>query len=84
MSSPNLQVSCTLADLAVGQAGLVERLELPEADSRRLMEMGFLPGTEVRLSRKTPFGDPSIYRIDDAHIGLRRETALLIHVRRVG
>jgi len=71
----------TLADLKPGQSGLVERLELDEGDARRLMELGFLPGATVQLSRRTPFGDPSVYRIDDADIGLRRETAAKIHLR---
>lgn len=71
----------TLADLRVGQSGHVDRLELDERDARRLMELGFLPGTVVQLSRRSPFGDPSVYRIDDADIGLRRETARRIVLR---
>ena len=71
----------TLADLKLGQSGLVERLELDEGDARRLMELGFLPGASVQLSRRSPFGDPSVYRIDDADIGLRRDTAVRIFLR---
>ena len=65
----------SLSDLSPGRKALIARLDLPEADARRLMELGFLPGSSVELSRRSPFGDPSVFRIDDAEIALRRETA---------
>lgn len=65
----------TLADLQVGQSGRVESLAMEDRDARRLMELGFLPGAIVQLSRRSPFGDPSVYRIDDADVALRRKTA---------
>jgi len=68
----------SLADLPKGRKALISRLDLPEPDARRLMELGFLPGSTVELSRRSPFGDPSVFRIDDAEIALRRETARLI------
>ncbi|MBI1358002.1 MAG: ferrous iron transport protein A [Acidobacteria bacterium] len=71
----------SLADLKPGVQGLIERLDLPEPDARRLMELGFLPGSHVQLSRRSPFGDPSVFRIDDAEIALRRETAVHILLR---
>lgn len=71
----------SLADLPRGRKALIARLDLPEADARRLMELGFLPGSTVELSRRSPFGDPSVFRIDDAEIALRRETARHIFLR---
>ena len=64
-----------LADLRQGEAGILHRLELPEDEARRLMELGFLPGSEVLYSRSAPGGDPRVYRVDGADIALRRETA---------
>ncbi len=80
MSSASAAIQC-LADLEVGQSGVVDRIELPPADARRLMELGFLPGSSVLLSRRTPFGDPTVFRIDDSDIALRRETAERIVLR---
>lgn len=80
MSSASAAVE-SLADLAVGQSGVVDRLELPPADARRLMELGFLPGSSVLKSRRTPFGDPTVFRVDDSDIALRRETAERIVLR---
>jgi ferrous iron transport protein A len=45
------------------------------------MELGFLPGATVLMSRRSPFGDPSVFRIDDSEIALRRETARHIRLR---
>jgi ferrous iron transport protein A len=73
----------SLADLSPGRKALISRLDLPEPDARRLMELGFLPGSAVELSRRSPFGDPSVFRVDDAEIALRRETASRILLRPV-
>ena len=70
-----------LSDLQPGQSGTVDRLELADDDARRLMELGFLPGARVLLSRRSPFGDPSVFRIDDSEVALRRETARHIVLR---
>ena len=40
-------LSATLVDLRRGDAAILERIDLPGDDARRLMEMGFLPGTRV-------------------------------------
>lgn len=41
----------SLADLPTGQRCILDRLDLPEDISRRLMELGFLPGNEVVPAR---------------------------------
>lgn len=64
-----------------GQSGTVDRIDLADEDARRLMELGFLPGALVLMSRRSPFGDPSVFRIDDSEIALRRETARHIVLR---
>lgn len=70
-----------LADLREGEAGVVERLDLPADVARRLMEMGFLPGAEVTAARSAPGGDPRVFRVDGSEIALRRETAQHIRLR---
>lgn len=42
------------------------------------MELGFLPGAQVRYVRRSPFGDPRVFLIDGSEVALRRETALQI------
>ena len=74
----------TLADLPHGRGGVVDRLDLPENDARRLMELGFIPGHSVIFTNRSPFGDPRVYLVDGAEVALRRDTALHIVLRAVG
>jgi len=61
----------------------VESFDLPEDVSRRLMELGFLPGHPVKAGRSAPGGDPRVFEVDGSEIALRRETAKKITVKRV-
>jgi DtxR family Mn-dependent transcriptional regulator len=50
---------------------------------RRLLDVGILPGTEIRAEISAPSGDPTAYRVRGAAIALRREQADLIQVERI-
>jgi Fe2+ transport system protein FeoA len=65
----------TLADLAPGEEGVLDGIELPGPDARRLMELGFVPGMRVRAAGAAPGGDPRVFRVDGSEIALRRETS---------
>ena len=71
----------TLAQLAEGESGILERLELPEDIARRLMELGFLPGHVIVPARSAPGGEPRVYRVDGSEVSLRRETAARLILR---
>jgi ferrous iron transport protein A len=64
-----------LTQLKRGESGILDRLELPEDDARRLMELGFLPGHAVTPGHSAPGGDPRVFRVDGTEVALRRETA---------
>src|SRR5947209_19481124 len=70
-----------LAELRPGEQAILEKLELPEDDARRLMELGFLPGHTVTPALAAPGGDPRVFRVDGSEIALRRETAARMLVR---
>jgi ferrous iron transport protein A len=72
----------TLADLRTGQRCILDRLELANDLSQRLMELGFLPGNEVTLGRRAPGGGPSVYRVDGSEVALRSDTARHLFIRR--
>ena len=81
-------VLTTLDALLAGQSGTVIHLAPgSQADagvdvSRRLMELGFVPGEQVRmLKRGMPGGDPMAVRVGDATFALRRFEAALISIR---
>ena len=64
-----------LTELKPGEAGVLEKLDLPEADAQRLMEMGFVPGHSVTRGLSAPGGDPRVFRVDSSEVALRRDTA---------
>lgn len=72
----------SLADLAKGQAGVVVavRDDGDPAVARRLVDLGFAPGTEVRMLRRAPLQDPVVFRVAGYDIALRRVQASCIKV----
>lgn len=44
----------TLAELRNGEEGILDRLDLPDDIARRLMELGFLPETQLFLPEPPP------------------------------
>ena len=71
----------TLSDLRRGDAAVLDRIDLPGEDARRLMELGFLPGTRITAGLSAPGGDPRVFQVDGSEIALRRETAVRLKVR---
>jgi ferrous iron transport protein A len=80
----------TLDCLAAGQSGTVIHLapcvsEPGEGQvdlSRRLMELGFVPGERIRmLKRGVPGGDPLAVKVGESTFALRRFEAALISIQ---
>jgi len=80
-SNPPEAQAATLVDLRRGDAAILDRIDLPRDDARRLMELGFLPGTRVIAGFSAPGGDPRVFQVDGSEIALRRETARRLKVR---
>ena len=71
----------SMADLRMGERGILDRLDLPEELARRLMELGFLPGHEVIPARRAPGGGPRVFRVDGSEVALRHDTAAKLFLR---
>lgn len=69
-----------LAELDIGQSGIIQDVPGSHPTARRLMDLGFLPGTAVTVMHRAPFGDPVIFKLRGYQIGLRRHEASLIKV----
>ena len=54
------------------------------AVKRRLIDMGLTPGTEVKLVKIAPFGDPLELRLRGYELSLRKEDAAQIRIRPLG
>lgn len=70
----------SIADLKVGEKGTICCFK-DEEMSLKLLEMGCLPGTVVKVSCKAPFGDPVCIRVSGYALSLRKEEAATIMIR---
>ena len=70
--------------LGPGQQGEVEAVEVEPPLATRLADLGFCPGTTVRVVRRAPLGDPVLYELRGYRIALRRREASRIRVRMAG
>ncbi|HEU24188.1 MAG: FeoA domain-containing protein [Athalassotoga sp.] len=62
---------------------IIVESDLPDAFRSRLMGLGWLPGREIKVLRKAPFGDPTIYLVDSTEISLREDDSKFIKVEPV-
>jgi len=69
-----------LADTPIGCVSIVERVGGERSFRRRLMELGLVPGTRVRLVGVAPLGDPMQLLIRGCNLSIRRSEALCITV----
>ncbi len=60
--------------LKPGETAKIRSLK-ESAVSAKLLEMGVLPGKEIRLIRKAPGGSPLYFAIDGHYVALRVEEA---------
>jgi ferrous iron transport protein A len=84
LSGNKVQVETVLAslvDLRKGDAAVLDHIDLPGDEARRLMELGFLPGSRITAGLSAPGGDPRVFQVDGSEIALRRETAKLLKVK---
>ena len=64
-----------LRDLPPGQSARLAQIGGDRPFRRRLMEMGFLPGTVVRIVRRVDIADLLEIEVRGSHISLRRSEA---------
>ena len=77
-SLPLAQLS--LADLAPGSSARVVAVDPQSPIGRRLLDLGFVAGTEVHVLRRAPLGDPVEYELRGYRVCLRRSEAARIAV----
>lgn len=70
----------SLADIPLGATATISRVDGPRAFRRRLLEMGLVPGVEVRVVTIAPFGDPLRIEIRGGQWSIRRAEAAEIEV----
>mgnify|MGYP000607288126 CR=1 FL=1 len=70
----------SLDSLQQGQAATILQFEGDDAATRRLMELGLLPGEPVELIGRAPFGDPLAVLIRGTRIALRVRDARRVQI----
>lgn len=69
-----------LANLPVGKTAKVLSIDGNTPITKRLMEMGVVPGVAVRLVKSAPFGDPLEIRVRGYNLAMRKSEAQTIEV----
>lgn len=69
-----------LSDMKTGEEGKISQVGGSGQIHRRLLDMGVIPKTTVKVERVAPMGDPIWIRLKGYHLSLRREEAANIYV----
>jgi ferrous iron transport protein A len=69
----------TLGELKIGDKAIIKSFNNAKL-ALRLLEMGCLPGEEVKVMSSTPMGDPIIIELNAGLYALRLENAKEIEV----
>jgi ferrous iron transport protein A len=70
----------TLANLTIGAEAKVVKVLGKTAITRRLMEMGVVPGVSVKVVKTAPFGDPIQIRVLGYSLAMRKSEAEIIEI----
>ncbi|MGV3607513.1 MAG: FeoA family protein [Planctomycetaceae bacterium] len=65
----------TLADLRINGQGMVTEVLGSDEVSVRLLEMGLVPGTEIRVIGFAPLGDPVEIEVRGYRLSVRKSEA---------
>lgn len=65
---------------APGERGRIAHIDAAPGVTRRLMELGLVPGIEIEMVRRAPLGDPIEVSVRGLRLSLRRSEAGHIHV----
>ena len=69
-----------LYELEPDVIGTIIKLDSAHNSKLRLAEMGVMPGVDIRMIKKSPFGGPVQVKINNYYLTLRKEDALLIYL----
>lgn len=72
-----------LSEMEEGQTGVITRVGGDGSFRRRLLEMGFIKGSEIYVEKYAPLKDPIELVIKGYHVSLRVEEAAQITVENV-
>ncbi len=69
-----------LTNIPIGQSARVLAVNGNSPITKRLMEMGVVPGVSIRVVKSAPFGDPLEIRVRGYNLAMRKSEAQTIEV----
>ena len=70
----------TLKDLSIGEAGIISKITTKGALKQRFMDMGITKGTEAKIVKIAPLGDPIEIQIRGYNLSVRKLDAEKIYI----
>jgi len=70
----------TLYDLHPGDRAVVAEIDHDASIGRRLLSMGLMPGSHLKVVRRAPLGDPIMVELPGCVVCLRRRDAQSVTV----
>ena len=71
------EIYIPLNKVNVGQTCIIKELKVTGKQRRRLLDLGFIKDTQVKVIRKSPLGDPTAYLIRKSLVALRKKKHLM-------
>ena len=71
----------TLREVAIGGTGVISRVRTTGALKQRFMDMGITKGTEVKVIKIAPLGDPIEVEIRGYNLSVRKADAENIELK---
>lgn len=72
-----------LHNYQVGDQIVITSIQLSGVMRRRLLDLGFVPGSILEVVQKSPLGDPIAFKVRSTKIALRKEESSLIFAEKV-
>ncbi len=70
----------TLGELLPGEKGVVKKVTGRGPVHRRIIDMGVVPGTVIRVLKFAPLGDPIEIKVKGFNLSLRKSEAEMIQI----
>ena len=71
----------TLGDVAVGDSSTIIKLHGEGALRRHLMDLGLIKGTQFKVVKVAPLGDPIQITVRGYELSIRKEEAAIVGVQ---
>ncbi len=70
----------TLDEMKPGQECCIVDVNIGGVVGQRLLDMGFVPGTRIKIVRNAPLVDPVDLLVKGYHVGIRHSEAKFVEV----